>query len=154
MFSLLRISGLLAIIGIAACDSPTGPDDSLVGQYEMSSIDGDTALSKTKPDGSVQFTFGFVILRKDGSYSYAVFTRSCLVYDCETMKVKVFGGTWTGRNSEILLNENADGTVRHWQHSDGGLSGREPKFFNGPADLVFRYCGSFEAGNCALYPGT
>jgi hypothetical protein len=147
--------GMTAIIGVAACDSTTAPDSSLAGQYELTSIDGDTALSKPNPDGFVRDYYGFVILRNDGSYSYAVMTMACRdVFECTPIEVKVFGGTWSGDGSDIDMIEAADGTTRQWHYSDLDLSGQEPKFFNGSKSLVFRKCGEKGTYVCALYPGT
>ncbi len=145
---------LLAVVSIAGCDSATGPDSTLAGQYELRSIEGDPSLAESNPDGSTTWFYGLIILRNDGSYSYAVMTRTCQPNQCTPMSVKSFGGTWTGKSSDIVLYERADGTVRRWHYSDEALSGREPKFFDGSHGLVFRKCGTAEAGGCEFYPGT
>ena len=70
------------------------------------------------------------------------------------MEVKVFGGRWTGDDSDIELHEAADGTIRRWHHAGRDISGEEPKFFDGSRNLVFRQCASGETNYCLLYPGT
>ena len=148
------VIGFLALISVVACDSSTAPDSSLVGQYELRAIDGDTSLTKMNSDGFISDFYGLVILRDDGSYSYAVMTRACRVHECTPMEVKVFGGRWWATSSDVDLHETADGTMRHWRFSAPDLSGQEPKFFNGSRGLVFRKCGDAEFFGCALFPGT
>ena len=144
-----------AIISVAAaCESGTAPQNPLSGQYELRSIDGDTSVAKTDPDEFGVEYYGLIILRDDESYSYAVMTRVCeSIFECTPMEVRTFGGTWSGTSSDIDLKENADGTRRHWHLSNLDLSGQEPKFFDGPRDLVFRKCADAHTFGCAFFPG-
>lgn len=145
---------LLLLVNAAGCDSATAPDSPLVGQYELSSVNGDTTIAGQNPDTSPRTFYGFVILRNDGSYSYALIMRVCNTSPCPSPDVRTFGGTWTTGSSNIELTENADGTTRRWSYSSDELSGIESKFFNGSASLLFRKCGTVETGGCALTPGT
>ena len=151
---MLRPIALFLLVGVVSCDSATAPDSALVGQYELSSVNGDTTIAGQNPDSSPRTFYGFVILRNDGSYSYALIMRVCDTSPCPSPNVRTFGGTWITRSPNIKLTENADGTTRRWSYSSDELSGIESKFFNGSASLLFRKCGTVETGGCALSPGT
>jgi hypothetical protein len=151
---MLRLIVLFLLVGVVGCDSVTAPGGSLVGQYELRSVNGDTTIAGENPDTSPRIFYGFVILRKDGSYSYALIMGVCNTSSCPSPEVRTFGGTWTARSSQIELTENADGTTRRWGYSSDELSGIESKFFSGSASLLFRKCGAVGSGGCALTPGT
>jgi hypothetical protein len=151
---MLRLLAFMLLIGVASCDNTTGPDSPLVGQYELSSVNGDTTLAGENPDLSSRPFLGFVLLRNDGSYSYALIKDVCNSVPCKSPEVRIYGGTWSATRSNIELIENTDGTIRRWTYSSDELSGIESKFFNASANLRFRKCGTLETGGCVLTPGS
>ena len=128
-----------------------GPEASIAGTYELASVNGDTTrVFYNSSDGSTKYAAGSLTLAADGSYKYFVLNQNCFINGCENPLVKSYEGKWVRTSGNYELTDNADHSVITWGYSNNRLSGRDPRYFGGAADLVFRRCGPTEVVACAF----
>jgi hypothetical protein len=138
---------VVLLLGFAACDSSTGPDSDFMGQYDLSSVDGDTLLIHPMPDGSDLYTLGVLRIESSGGYSYAVLTQTCYINGCTAPDVFESKGVWTADGSTVTLKD-VDGSSESWLYSNRRMSGISGHLSKPGTSLVFRRCDETKSDDC------
>ena len=132
----------VAFAGLIGCDSSTAPETSIIGDYNLVSINGDTVLVHDTSDGGQEYRIGFATIDAAGTYSYAFLRQTCFFNGCSAPEVDQFSGTWKSKNSDLELTDQADGSVALWHYSNHSLSGHDIRAAIAPATIVFHQCSS------------
>ena len=140
---------VVLLLGFAACDSSTGPDSDFIGAYRLSSVDGDTLLVRSMPDGSDLYTVGVLRIESSGEYSYAVLTQTCYFNGCTAPDVFESKGAWTADGSKVALKDS-DGSSESWHYSNRRMSGTSGHLSKPGTSLVFRRCDETKPGGCLV----
>jgi hypothetical protein len=142
---------VVLVFGFVACGDSTAPNSDAIGQYNLLSIDGETAQYRPLPDGSVVYVVGNLQIQSDRTYDYFVLTQVCFVNGCVGPVSYESSGTWTASGATFTLKDS-DGTSESWHYDNGDMSGVSGHLSKPASNLVFQRCDDIKPDACLFHP--
>jgi hypothetical protein len=104
-----RVLGVILIAASVTCGGDlTGPDPSILGEYHLVSMNGDTTLYTIKYD-RVVYKSGTVTLNADGTYVAIIYMQDCFVNSCAMPSQRASFGSWRWKSSSFTLIDELNG---------------------------------------------